>query len=199
MIAEGWEWLVDAERRRRLRMAFDDWTCLDRGSIYGYVLTGVFMELDEELGQESGGANDNEGRTGGVIPQNGGEPVEESVVEVVCDDDSKGSEPFGVRVEHIGEFPGVGDPLDAIVELGEQSNGLGCSVLSDAVEPLEEEVVARVGMGDGLVVEDGKVADAGEDEVLEDGGGRGTGRDDEHTRGLERRLAARCPEATGDD
>ena len=69
MIAEGWEWLVDAERRRRLRMAFDDWTCLDRGSIYGYVLTGVFVELDEEFCQESSRPNNYQGGQRWIGPQ----------------------------------------------------------------------------------------------------------------------------------
>ena len=35
------------------------------------MLTGVFVELDEELGQEAGGANDDERRTRGLAPKEG--------------------------------------------------------------------------------------------------------------------------------
>ena len=161
------------------------------------MLTGVLVELDEELGEEAGGAHDDEGRVGGIAPEKGREPVEERAVEVVCDDDGEGGEPRGVRVEHGGEGPGVGAPLDAVVELCEEPDGLGRSVLADAVEAVEEEVVPRVGIGDVVVVEEGEVADAGEDEVLEDGGGRGACGHDEHPRGLEGCLSARCPESGG--
>ena len=125
------------------------------------MLTSVLVELDEELGEEAGGAHDHEGRAGRIAPEKGREPLEEPTVEVVCDDDGKGGEPRGVRVEHGGEGSGVGAPLDAVVELCEEPDGLGCPVLADAVEPVQEEVVSRVGIGDFVVVEDGKVADAG--------------------------------------
>ena len=49
-------------------------------------------------------------------------------------------------------------------------------------------------MGDCLVVEDGKVSDAREDEILEDRGGRGMAKYDEHARSFEGGLSARCPE-----
>jgi len=162
------------------------------------ILTGVFVELDEELGEEAGRAHDHERRTGGVVPEEGRKSLEERIVEVVCDDDGKGDEPGGVGVEHGVEGSGVGEPLDAVIELQEEADGLGSSVLVDAFERVQEEVVPGICTGDGLVVEDGEVASAGEDEVLEDGRGRGTARYDQHAGGFEGGLTARCPEAGGD-
>ena len=73
-------------------------------------------------------------------------------------------------------------PLDTVVKLSKETDSLDGSVLADAVEALQEKVVSCVCMGDEFVVEDGEMADAGENEILEDGGGRSTARDDEHTR-----------------
>ena len=113
-------------------------------------------------------------------------------------DDDGGGELGGVGVEHGVEGSGVGEPLDAVIELQEEADGLGSSVLVDAFERVQEEVVPGICTGDGLVVEDGEVASAGEDEVLEDGRGRGTARYDQHAGGFEGGLTARCPEAGGD-
>ena len=49
----------------------------------------MFVELDEELGEEAGGAHDYKRGTRRIAPQERREPVEERVVEVVRDDDGK--------------------------------------------------------------------------------------------------------------
>ena len=108
------------------------------------------VELVEELGQEAGRVNDDERWARGVAPQKGRELVQVHVVEVVCDDG--------------GELRRRTPPC--LQCLRKQSSCFSSSVISDAVETLEKKVVASVAMGDGLVVGDGKVADAGQDEVL---------------------------------
>lgn len=83
--------------------------------------------------------------------------------------------------------------IDTVIELGKPAgrlNGLGAA---DALD-LEEEVVPDVLGGDVVRVEDGKMADAGEDEVLQCRGRRGRTADHEQARRLERRLACRRPE-----
>ena len=63
--------------------------------------------------------------------------------------------------------------LNRVVELAEEGDCFLCTGLADAFVCVEEEVVACIcGRCDGGV-EDGEVADAGKDEVLEDGGGSG--------------------------
>jgi len=107
--------------------------------------SSVFVELDEELGEEASGAHDHETRTGGVVPEKGREPLQERVVEVVCDDDGEGEQPRGVGVDGSG----VGEPLDAVIELQEETDGLRSSVLVDAFGRVREEVVSGICTGDG--------------------------------------------------
>ena len=60
--------------------------------------------------------------------------------------------------------------VDAVIEFAEEGDGLLCARLAYARGACEEEVVACIGGGCDGGVKDGKVADAGENEVLEDGG-----------------------------
>ena len=78
--------------------------------------------------------------------------------ETVCDDDGEGGESLRVGVEHGGKSYGVCNTPHAIVEFCKRLNCSCSSILSDA----------------------------GQDEVLWDGRGRCTARDDEHTSRLPR-------------
>lgn len=59
--------------------------------------------------------------------------------------------------------------LDSIVEFAEEGDGFLSARLADTVVGVEEEVVTGIGWRCDGRVEDGEVADAWEDEVLEDG------------------------------
>ena len=166
---------------------------IDDSGAHENARTVVLVVLDVELGQEARGAHDDERRARGVRPQQRREAREGVRAEVVRDHERERGEEGGVVVEDVR---GVGDAraaLDAVVELREEADGLLRAGPADAGVAVEEEVDARVGGGRGVGVEDGEVADARQDEVLEDGGGGGGGGEDQDARGLERGLAGRRP------
>ena len=102
----------------------------------------------------------------------------------------------GVREGGEGTYVDLSSALDTVIELGEPAGRLDGLGAADALD-LEEEVVPDVLGCDVVWIEDGKVADAGQDEVLQRRGRRRRAADHEQTRGLERRLACRCPEPVG--
>ena len=56
--------------------------------------------------------------------------------------------------------------LDTVVKLPEQTNCLLCAVPTQTCIWIQEEVVADVRRARGVVVKDGEVTDAREDEIL---------------------------------
>lgn len=134
-----------------------------------------------------------------IGPEEGGEIVGGVFWEVVGDDQGEGGDESlaVVGVEEVVEALDEGLAVDTVVELAQEGEGLLCAGLAYAGGAWEEEVVAGIGgRGEGGI-EDGEVADAGEDEVLEDGGG-GCGRgEDEDAGGLEGILAGGSPETGG--
>jgi hypothetical protein len=156
----------------------------------------MLLELDVELCQEARGAYDYERGRLDVLPEERRQLLRERLAQIVRDDHAEALDPLPAlcAVQELRDVSRVRDALDAVVELAQQADGLLRAVLADAGRALEEEVVAGVGGRDGGVVEDGEVADAGQDEVLEDGGGRRGAADDEDARGLERGLARGGPQ-----
>ena len=135
----------------------------------------MLVILDVELCEEAGGTNGDEWRAVGVGPEEGGELVEGGLVEVVSDDEGKAADPVPALIcsEELVDVFDDGLSLDGIVEFAEEGDGFLSPRLADAVAGVEEEVVAGICGGCDGIVQDGEVADAGEDEVLEDGGGGG--------------------------
>ena len=157
----------------------------------------MFVELYVEIRQKARRAHDHERRIDGILPQQLCQLLERRLREVMRNDEGESRDvlPALGRLEEGGEIARICDAVDAVVELAQQRHCLGGARLADAGVGVEEEVVACVGGGRGACVEDGKVADAGQDEVLEDGGGGGGARGDEDAGGLERCLARGGPES----
>ena len=99
----------------------------------------------------------------------------------------------GARRGGEGTYVDLSSAVDTVIELGEPAGRLDGLGAADALD-LEEEVVPDVLGRDVVWIEDGKVADAGQDEVLQRRGRRRRAADHEQARGLERRLACRRPE-----
>ena len=91
------------------------------------------------------------------------------------DDEGEVADPVPTLIctEELVDVFDDGLSLDGIVEFAEEGDGFLSTRLADAVAGVEEEVVAGICGGCDGIVQDGEVADAGEDEVLADGGGGG--------------------------
>lgn len=103
------------------------------------------------------------------------------------DDEGESFDPILI-FHHIADAPGVGTPLHSIVELEQESDGFFCAVFAYAVPAFEEKVVTCVGGRYARVVDDGKVTDTGQDEVLEDRGGSRVCTEDEDASQFKRGL-----------
>ena len=135
----------------------------------------MFVILNVEFCQEASGTDRDKGRTIGVRPEDGRELVEYILLEVMRDDKGEGADPVVSmlsRQEIIDIFEDS-LALDGFVELAEERNGFLGTRLANAVLGVQEKVVSSIRRGSDGSIKDGEVTDAGEDEVLEDGGGCG--------------------------
>lgn len=153
--------------------------------------TAVLVHLDEEIGEEPGGAHDDERRVRGFLPEQRCQLLQRFLLQIMRDDKRETPHPLPpiLTLQHLLQIPRISNPLDALIQLAQQRHGLLRAVLAHAIMPVEEEVVACVGGCGERGVEDGEVADAGEDEVLEDGGAGGGGGGEQDAGGFEGCLA----------
>ena len=132
----------------------------------------MLMILDMELCEEAGRPYGNERRAIRVRPQKGRQLVKHVLGKVVGNDDGESGKPSLSLVcsEEVFDVLEHSFPLYAFVELAKERHGLLSARLAYRLHCVEEEVVASIsGRSDGSI-QDGKVTDAREDEVLEDGG-----------------------------
>lgn len=135
----------------------------------------MFMHLDVKVCEEPRRSDHHERRVRVLLPEQRGEFVQRRSIEVVRNDKREALDPLlpVLGAQHRCKVPRVSDALDTVVQFAQERYGLGGAGLADTIVAVEEEVVACISGGGGVRIEDGEVADAGEDEVLEDGGGGG--------------------------
>ena len=93
----------------------------------------------------------------------------------MSDGDRESADPLDslVRAQKFRQIFEDGLSLNGLVELAEEGDGFLGTGLPNRVPCVQKEVVSSIGRGGNGWVKDGEVADAREDEVLEDRGGCG--------------------------
>lgn len=116
----------------------------------------------------------------------------------MSDNEGKGRDPIPtlICIEELINILDDGLALNAFVEFAKEGDGFLRARLAEAMGSVEEEIVASIGGSSNCGVQDGEVADAWEDKILEDGGGSGRGGDDKDARGFESGLSRGSPYAT---